>query len=109
MRPCTRSLLRSQLPAALTPAGEINGKSCNLNHCLESAVYPHIRGTHGWQLIPKEDVVVVFDADMICARRAFAGMAARLPSPRSPGRAAVLQELLCCRSNACSREELQAR
>jgi hypothetical protein len=37
-----------------------------MNHCLLNLTYPHIRGQDTWQLIPKEDIVVVFDADMIC-------------------------------------------
>jgi hypothetical protein len=39
-----------------------------MNTCLASVVYPHIQGKDGWMQIPEEDMVVVFDADMICRR-----------------------------------------
>lgn len=42
--------------------GEINGKSANLNNCLKNIVYPQYVGNPA--AIPKEEVLVVFDADM---------------------------------------------
>lgn len=47
-------------------AGQINGKSANLNHCLKTVVFPGCEAAS----IPSSDVVVVFDADMV-AHRSF--------------------------------------
>jgi endoglucanase len=41
------------------PAGEINGKSANLNNCLKQ-IYPS--GCY----IPPSEVVCIFDADQVC-------------------------------------------
>lgn len=64
------------MPVALhpLPAGEINGKSCNLNHCLARVIYPGFcpaGGPPAHQLIPSSEVVVVFDADMVAKPHFF--------------------------------------
>lgn len=49
-------------------AGEINGKSANVNNCLRNVVFAQYEGTP--EAIPLKELVVVFDADM-AARRNF--------------------------------------
>jgi cellulose synthase/poly-beta-1,6-N-acetylglucosamine synthase-like glycosyltransferase len=49
------------------PAGQINGKSENLNNCLKNWAY---RGLNA-QAIPSSEIVVVFDADMVAKRDFF--------------------------------------
>ncbi|KAI8463876.1 MAG: nucleotide-diphospho-sugar transferase [Monoraphidium minutum] len=49
--------------------GEINGKSANLNHCLKTVIYRELAARPGD--IPKEEVLVVFDADMQAKRNFF--------------------------------------
>lgn len=49
--------------------GQMNGKSENLNHALRTCVFPSpSAATTGegidWRLIPNNELVVVFDADM---------------------------------------------
>jgi hypothetical protein len=65
----------TELPAAPSAAtGEINGKSSNLNHCLTRVIYPGfcpVTGAAAWQLIPRNEVVVVFDADMVAKTHFF--------------------------------------
>jgi hypothetical protein len=48
---------------------QINGKSANLNSCLKNVIYKDLaaRPTD----IPKEEVIVVFDADMRAKRSFF--------------------------------------
>ncbi len=66
-----RRLLAPVLPAHLRPSalfspptGEINGKSSNLNNCLQH-LYP--RG----QTIPNSEILIVFDADMVPTQNFF--------------------------------------
>jgi hypothetical protein len=50
-------------PSGRTRApGEINGKSANLNNCLQNVIYKEYLGKV--DTIPTSEVVVVFDADM---------------------------------------------
>jgi hypothetical protein len=49
-------------------AGEINGKSANVNNCLRNVIFPEYEGSP--EAIPMRELVVVFDADM-AARRNF--------------------------------------
>lgn len=56
--------------------GEINGKAANLNNCLKNVIYADyltednsIAEDH--QPIPVQEVVVVFDADMVCNKDFF--------------------------------------
>ncbi len=51
-------------PLAPPPAGEINGKSSNLNNVLQH-LYP--RG----MAIPNSELLVVFDADMVPTQNFF--------------------------------------
>jgi hypothetical protein len=52
----------------LLPPRQINGKSANLNNCLKNIIYRELAGRPNE--IPKEEVLVVFDADM-CAKKHF--------------------------------------
>jgi hypothetical protein len=53
-------------------AGETNGKSNNLNHCLRNVIYKdHAPLTHGGPPIPHSEVLVVFDADMVARPNFF--------------------------------------
>jgi hypothetical protein len=49
--------------------GEINGKSANLNNCLKNIVYREY--VEEPAKIPKEEVIVVFDADMQAKQNFF--------------------------------------
>lgn len=52
-------------------AGETNGKSNNLNNCLKNVIYSDYKadlvdGAINWQDIPNTELIVIFDADMVC-------------------------------------------
>jgi endoglucanase len=77
-------------PCAAPPAGETNGKSNNLNHCLQQVVYPSAHSRDGldapgqgasWHSIPASEVLVVFDADMACKPSFFTETLAVLVDP----------------------------
>jgi hypothetical protein len=54
------------------PAGETNGKSNNLNHCLKNVVYKDYWPVNpNGPKIPKTEVMVVFDADMVAKPNFF--------------------------------------
>ena len=48
--------------------GELNGKSCNVNNCLQNYIYGSY--IEKGEAIPQNEVVVIFDADM-CAKPQF--------------------------------------
>ena len=47
--------------------GEVNGKSGNLNNCMRNLIYRNIKAGR----ISKREIVVIFDADMVCSREFF--------------------------------------
>ncbi len=63
------------MPPTPPLAGEINGKSNNINYCLKNVIYRGLPNKpDSWQEIPEEDLVVIFDADMICEPHFFTRM-----------------------------------
>jgi cellulose synthase/poly-beta-1,6-N-acetylglucosamine synthase-like glycosyltransferase len=54
------------------PSGETNGKSNNLNHCLKNVIYKDYWPVNqNGPKIPKHEVMVVFDADMVAKPNFF--------------------------------------
>jgi cellulose synthase/poly-beta-1,6-N-acetylglucosamine synthase-like glycosyltransferase len=54
------------------PNGETNGKSNNLNHCLKNVIYKDYSPVNpNGPKIPKHEVMVVFDADMVAKPNFF--------------------------------------
>ena len=55
-----------------SPTGETNGKSNNLNHCLQNVIYKdYFPMNANGPKIPKQEVMVVFDADMVAKPNFF--------------------------------------
>lgn len=74
--------MRRYVSGRVRAQGEINGKSGNLNNCLQAVVYADTlapdsgpadaaTGSCTALAIPLQEVVVVFDADMACKSHFF--------------------------------------
>ena len=78
------------------PAGETNGKSNNLNHCLQNVIYKEYWPCNpNGPKIPKHEVMVVFDADMVAKPNFFTKVRV-LRMLRSDDRIAFFVRLCVC-------------
>ena len=71
-RPLTRKHTYNYTQLQPSPTGETNGKSNNLNHCLQNVIYKdYFPMNANGPKIPKQEVMVVFDADMVAKPNFF--------------------------------------
>lgn len=52
----------------IRPKGEVNGKSGNLNNCMQNVIYKKVKR------ISRREICCIFDADMVCSKEFFMRM-----------------------------------